>query len=738
LAIAAFATWALAFFYTVQLVGKPYPGFLFDTGAHVEVAVDSRPESAGIKAGLRPYDTLLKANGRPITCNADLQRLVATVPLGTPIAYRYERDGKQGSATVRTEVFHLSDFVSLALPQLLIGCLFLLIGAVAFWMRPALAGAQGLCLTSIVIGLDLSLSVDFSNSLATLNDFLDFSLGGVGLFFSQVFPEQRAIFRRQPYWLLLLLVPPILVATKLVPYNYELFSTWAGIGILGFLGNLVVARVRTREPVIKKQATIVLTGTAVAFLPYFGLVLVPFIVGKPSSIDTIPYLASIFAMTLFPCSIAYAIIRHQMFDIEVVIKRTVVYGSVVGALTAVYVLILSLFRLILDAGLGASGSPIGNVLAAAIVAVMFAPLRDRTKLVVDRLFFRGRYQFDAVVTEFGEKAREILDSRQLLYAFLHQIDQALHPAYIAVLARPASANELVLTDSLGLDGRMIVLPVDHPAIEAVYLARKPISDEPTVLEGLPENWLLPLSVKGELNGCVLVGPRKSEQAYTEQDRRLLVSLSQQLAVWLKVAQLFDDFTRRTTELKDLVRMYEEAMVQAMTDPLTGLHNRRAFMEFATRTVAEARRYDRLLSLILFDIDHFKQVNDQYGHTTGDQVIAVVAKGLSNSVRSADAPARWGGEEFVVALPETDLPSAMRAAERIRQSVEHQIISDGDGKSLPTITVSRGVATLRPEDTLETLIERADRALYVSKAKGRNQAQTLDDLGAVKGILLPPA
>lgn len=238
---------------------------------------------------------------------------------------------------------------------------------------------------------------------------------------------------------------------------------------------------------------------------------------------------------------------------------------------------------------------------------------------------------------------------------------------------------------------------------------------------------VPLLSKQTVLGVLYVDSQAIVNHFTEKDLNLLESIAHHAAIAIENAHLYTQLTQRAAELEHLVELYEEANLRASIDPLTGLHNRRFFQDQLGRDFAQSRRHHRHLSVILLDIDHFKSFNDTFGHMLGDEVIVSVARVLESAVRLSDLAARWGGEEFIVALPDTDLAGAFTVAERIREAVSEIKLTDPDGNPLRQITVSLGVASLRPEDNrIAELIERADRALYVSKANGRNQVQVLAD------------
>ena len=176
-----------------------------------------------------------------------------------------------------------------------------------------------------------------------------------------------------------------------------------------------------------------------------------------------------------------------------------------------------------------------------------------------------------------------------------------------------------------------------------------------------------------------------------------------------VAELIE-LRRQVSELSSLVR----------TDPLTGIANFRYFQQALERELERSQRSGQAISLVMLDIDFFKQVNDQWGHEVGNQALAHLARLLQKCVRRLDIPCRYGGEEFAVILPSTDLVASIQVAERIRRRVEKSSL-DISGQSI-RMTVSLGVATYTAERRIsgEELVQEADQFLYQAKATGRNR------------------
>jgi diguanylate cyclase (GGDEF)-like protein len=184
------------------------------------------------------------------------------------------------------------------------------------------------------------------------------------------------------------------------------------------------------------------------------------------------------------------------------------------------------------------------------------------------------------------------------------------------------------------------------------------------------------------------------------------------------------------ETRELALDVERLRKLSETDPLTGLLNRRAFLGAAERQVAYARRYDRALAIVVADIDHFKQVNDRHGHAAGDAVIRAVAARLQTAARDTDLVARFGGEEFVVLLMESDITAAVSYAERARGLISATPVSAETGARVQ-VTLSLGCTILTADDRdVQDAIDRADDALYGAKAAGRNRVRV--SLQAVQG------
>jgi diguanylate cyclase (GGDEF)-like protein len=273
---------------------------------------------------------------------------------------------------------------------------------------------------------------------------------------------------------------------------------------------------------------------------------------------------------------------------------------------------------------------------------------------------------------------------------------------LAAIRRPADTRNLI-GETYPMDGsrlcnmavqrkRPLIGAITDP--EDILLPLRPDIDVRSFLG-------VPVVFRDNVTGLIALY-NTGARAFTDDDAQVAELFASQVAIAL-------DNSRRVELMERL----------AVTDELTGLYNRRAFALMGDKEVGRARRYQRPLALILFDIDHFKTVNDSHGHLIGDHVLRVLTERVTKTTRATDIVCRYGGEEFIVLMPEAGREEALAMAERLREEISRVTVVTAGGTL--SLTISLGIAGLgaNGDDDLDSLISRADRAMYQAKAAGRN-------------------
>lgn len=308
---------------------------------------------------------------------------------------------------------------------------------------------------------------------------------------------------------------------------------------------------------------------------------------------------------------------------------------------------------------------------------------------------------------------ETLQAEEAIARILEQLFQVI--PHDSASVQLLDGNELEIVGGHGwanpadVIGMRFPIPADNPNTVVIQTGKPYVLPEADKVYPIflnpPHNsirsWLgVPLVVRGRTIGLLAID--SSQPNYFKTENIALVSaFADQVAIVL-----------------ENVRQFKETQTQAITDALTGIYNRRGLFDMGEFEFARARRLNRPFSAAMIDVDHFKRVNDNYGHSIGDQVLGTIAKRCRSVSRKMDLVGRYGGEEFLILMPESNQDAAQIVAERLRYALNVRPISTTAGPI--RITISAGVAETNETDTLQTLIERADDALYAAKSQGRNR------------------
>jgi diguanylate cyclase (GGDEF)-like protein/putative nucleotidyltransferase with HDIG domain len=422
--------------------------------------------------------------------------------------------------------------------------------------------------------------------------------------------------------------------------------------------------------------------------------------------------------------IAYAISRLHLLDIRFVARRGLAYFILISALIGVYIgMVLIGYRFLPD-------QPLYTVLLLAsglalLLALLARPLRHVIQEWVDRFFYRETYDYRQTLLSFRSKMGNILNLNELASEMLPAVTKAIHATHAKLLFQNMTSGDFItqftypeLEDESGDEFRF---NADNPIAAWLVKEDTPLSLEQ--IDSFPEfkglwqaereqltasnlGMLCPIKSQGRLVGILALGKKKSNTIYSHEDIQLVMSMASQAGILIENAQL-----------------YAEATIRANTDGLTGLYNHRHFHKCLELEIARGSRFGSIFSLIMLDVDLFKTYNDTYGHLAGDKVLRKIGNYIKGSIRTVDMAFRYGGEEFAIILPESQLDDAYMVAERIRKIIESNMASS----AIP-ITISLGVANW-PSDGLmkEEVIACADAALYRSKQTGRNRTCLSSDI-----------
>ncbi|HEV2856021.1 MAG TPA: sensor domain-containing diguanylate cyclase [Thermoanaerobaculia bacterium] len=404
----------------------------------------------------------------------------------------------------------------------------------------------------------------------------------------------------------------------------------------------------------------------------------------------------------YPVAFFAALFRYHLFDVELAARRGLLYTTLTGALMLVFYAALgagsALFSHLLE-GRESVGSVAG---ATLLLGLVFAPLRRALQRMIDRRVFPER---QALRRRLADLAGELPALGKLPRMGSHLVERLtsifLVRSAALLIAEPETGLLRVLASTPdGIDPAFL-LALDDPAIEDLRRAGRPMASSGLAPDGL----LVPLLHQERLTGVLMVGRKEGSRAWPAEELDLLSLLAHHVAIVLENARLFESAT------------YEG---------LTGLLRREAILEQLGRELERALRHGRPLAVAIADLDHFKGINDRHGHLAGDALLRRTAQVIAGELRGTDAVGRYGGEEFLLVLPETDLQGAAAVAEKVRRRVQETrvMVEDGMPRIYVTATVSIGLAVLGVEGSLTSrdLIAAADRALYEAKSAGRNRVR----------------
>ncbi|MFP3940492.1 MAG: diguanylate cyclase [Thermoanaerobaculia bacterium] len=706
-----------------------------DAGSGVQVIAveEGLPAERG---GIRPGDALVAIGGHPLEKILDYDRAATELTRGVPTPYRILRDGREVVVTVVPGVeFPILQFTADTLA--LFG--YLALALLALFQRPGDVRARLLFLFAAAVSLELALPYQAIGSptlsavaLSAFYVLTGFQMG-TELHLASVIPRRYDWLGRRP-WLVPAFYAVGLVLGGLTALTWLVEDVagrdafpWTSVQtetlLLGFglplwalavPSILVLQMLRAEEPRGRHQAGLVLAGV-VPWTVYVLLLSAFEMQGREipdgfQALEPLTFLA-------YPVAIFVAIYRYQLFDIELVVRRSLVYTLLTGTLILVFYAALGAGGAIFSS-MVEGGRSVWFVSAVTLaLGLVFAPLRRLLQGVIDRKLFPERYalrqRLVALAGELPGLGKLPLMGKHLV----ERLAQVFAVRSATLLLADPKTGLLVPLASTHPDADSGQTPTflvnrDDPGVEHLARAGRPLAVEQIAaregtlgqrLRQLDAVSAVPLLVQRDLIGVLALGPKHRGDRFPGEELELLNLLAHHVATVFQNARLFESAT------------YES---------LTGLLRREAVLEILSRELDRAQRYDRPLTVGMADLDHFKAINDRYGHLAGDTLLKQVAQVLASGLRSTDSVGRYGGEEFLIVLPETDLAGARVVANKLRALVEEVRTPMEDGEEA-AVTISIGLAGRGEpcdvgEPTVRDLLHRADRALYEAKQRGRNR------------------
>ncbi|MGE0640760.1 MAG: diguanylate cyclase [Thermoanaerobaculia bacterium] len=715
--------------------GRRVGFILIETGHGVMLGEVLRGFPAS-EAGVLSGDRLLEIGGTPIRSEVDYDRAALGFHRDEPVPLLVDRSGQRLELTLRPGVpppwFDL-------LLDLVVALAYLVLAALAFRQARRDIRARLLVIFAFAVALEHVLPFEPVNLVLVglLSTSTFYLLTGLQMalevHLALLIPERPTWLERRR-WVIPAIyavgagVAAVTVAALLVetsggelPWSssqaeFVLISlglpVWALL-VLGILGERFVHHPR-REG--RQMAGLVFLGA----LPWALVVVagaVRQLLGVPP-LD-VPDVVWSLAILCYPVALCIAIYRYRLFDIEMVIRKSLLYGALTTALVVIFYGALAAGGVLFARYLEGARESVWVVSAATLVlGLLFHPLRLWLQGLIDRRLFPQSLAYRQRVLELASELPgrgKLPRMGEHLCAELCRIF-GLRSATLWIAAPPL--GQLMSLASAGGPGhdleQTVLLTPDDPGLKALARHARPLATSQIAAFGgalggriseARAEMAVPLLSHGRLGGVLLLGAKRDGERFFSEELDLLKLLASQVATVFENARLFESAT---------------------FEGLTGLYRREAVLDILDREWSRSVRYDRPLAIALADLDRFKTINDRQGHLVGDVVLQRVAAELKGQLRETDFIGRFGGEEFLLVLPETEIEGAALLAEKIRARIEELSIPLDDGGML-RVTISIGVASRREvqgdgHTRARPLLSAADGALYAAKHGGRNRVE----------------
>ncbi len=686
------------------------------------------PNSPADRAGIEKGDILLEIDGNKVDYYTQVFKLVHEVSKDT-FLIKVERDGVVHSFTLtRGMVLPLSRVVFEVVVILIYGCLAILVILVGKSPQHFLLALFAI---SVAIEFVISSFASASKYLAFLEFLLLYIQFVSGLHFLLFFPKKHFLLSYRstlPLLYFLPIMPVIYLLWNLFYSDDKLFYSTMGISRIVLYAGAAVAVVTLlyyswRNSTTKRERTQIIV-LMLGLYPW-ALVSIYLIFAYLLGIEVSPLVGMIYSITLLiiPIMAFISISRYNFFNLEAFAKRIIIYFTLFTIAIGIFTTVLMVGGVLLNVL-----DPLKNTtlvgFASFITGLSILSLKKFIEEEVTKKFFATN---TSVRKEILKLAIELPSKGTLLNMgrYLAQnLSRILGVRPVRILVTTPGSNVLSILASFPSEDNeylehSVLLTSEDKSLKYLKTYAQPqdagvlISISPRLksrLRNMGASLLVPLIYQDKLLGLIVLGKKLNGEEWTEDEKDLLALFSN------NVASIFET----------------AAMLESVVyDSLTGVFRREKITELLAKELHRANRYRRPLAVAMVDLDHFKKINDTYGHLVGDGVLKWVAHLMKKTIRKTDYIGRYGGEEFLLVFPETALKGALVVAEKVRSVVESNPYITPEGEEIK-VTISIGVAVANRDpskrdflDTIDSIVTRADKGLYRSKREGRNKVSTVE-------------
>jgi len=582
-------------------INRSFPGFL--VYPFPSVGSFGRPDWPSYEAGIKYMDRIVSVDGQSVLSGRQVLDYVKDKEPGTLVHYEIETKGVTREVIVPVHAFSLKDFMIVFVVAYVFGVAVYVLGFIVYLLKPNIHSSWVFLVMCFAMGTYVGTGFEIQSSYYFVHlHYLIIPLVAGSLFhLFSIFPDKKQIFLRQPLLEYAIYIPTGLIAATyllfLLTFQTEASAGWVPhpdvitpvnrlfylVCALALVAFLVHSVIKASDAMARARARMILFGICIAFIP---TVLVHGVVMFFKL--AIPWNLMVFISFFFPASIAYSIVRHNLFDADEIIKRTVGYFVVTAVVVGAYALLTVSFNMFMGQYQVAQSQAFPVVFTIGMIMV-FNPLRNRVQSIVDRLFFRKEYDYGAVVDKISGAVTSLLDLRGILKRLAQTFteDMFINTSSVMLLAPAGNAYQVYLAEGEKRgEVERVAFNRGEPLLEILEQVKREITkydllEDPrykAVCEECEKNFdalhaslMMPLVFQGKVIGSINLGEKKSGKAYNRQDVDLLRTIANQGAVAIENARLFQENLekQRMEEELNIARDLQMSMLPTACPEITG-------------------------------------------------------------------------------------------------------------------------------------------------------------------------